>query len=46
MDTRQYYSGITYVSPTDALDAAEQCVPWLVAVLVQKPELRMRIRFG
>ena len=42
----EYYSGIAYVSPTDALDAAERCVPWLVDVLVQKPELRMRICFG
>jgi hypothetical protein len=39
----QYYSGIAYVSPTDALEAAERCVPWLVEVLVQRPDLRERI---
>jgi hypothetical protein len=42
----QYYSGIAYVSPTDALEAAERCVPWLVDVLVQRPDLRMRIGVG
>ena len=42
----QYYSGIAYVSSTDALDAAERCVPWLVDILAQKPELRMRIGRG
>ena len=42
----QCYSGIAYVSPTDALGAAERCVLWLVDILVQKPELRMRIGFG
>jgi hypothetical protein len=41
-----YYSGIAYVSPTVVLDAAERCVPWLVDVLAQKPELRMRIGLG
>ena len=39
----QYYSGIAYGSPIDALDAAERCVPWLADILVQKPELRIRI---
>jgi hypothetical protein len=39
----QYYSGIAYVLPIDALDAAERSVPWLVAVLAQNPELRKRI---
>jgi len=42
----QYYSGIAYVSPTDALDAAERCIPWLVDILLQKPELRTRIGRG
>jgi hypothetical protein len=42
----QYYSGVSYISSTDALDTAERCVPWLVDVLAQKPELRMRIRLG
>ena len=42
----QYYSGIAYVSPTDALEAAERCVPWLVEVLVQRPDLRERIGVG
>jgi hypothetical protein len=42
----QYYSGIAYGSPIAALDAAERCVPWLVDILVQKPELRMRIGLG
>ena len=41
-----YYSGIAYGSPADALDAAERCVPWLVAVFEQKPELKTRIGFG
>ena len=30
----------------DALDTAERCIPWLVDVLAQKPELRMRIGLG
>ena len=42
----QYYSGIAYLSPAAALDAAEQCVHWLIDVLGQKPELRMRIGLG
>ena len=42
----QYYSGIAYGSPIDALKAAERCVPWLVDVLVQKPELKTRIGLG
>jgi hypothetical protein len=40
------FSSITYVSSADALDTAERCVPWLVHVLAQKPELRMRIGLG
>jgi hypothetical protein len=39
----QYYSGVTYVSSADALETAERCVPWLVNVFAQKPELRIRI---
>jgi hypothetical protein len=42
----QYYSGVSYPSPTDALDAAERCVNWLVDALIQKPELRARIGLG
>ena len=42
----QYYSGVAYGSPTEVLDTAERCVPWLIDILVQKPELRMRIRRG
>jgi hypothetical protein len=42
----QYYSGTAYVSPTEALDTAERCVLWLVDILAQKPELRMRISLG
>ena len=42
----QYYSGVAYVSPAEALANAERCVPWLVDMLVQKPELRMRIGLG
>jgi len=42
----QYYSGVAYASSTGALDSAERCVPWLVDILVQKPELRMRIAIG
>lgn len=40
----QYYSGVCYASPAEALDTAERCVPWLADVLARKPELRMRIR--
>ena len=42
----QYYSGVAYVSSTQALDTAERCVPWLVDVLARKPELRRRIGLG
>jgi hypothetical protein len=42
----QYYSSITYDTPIDALDAAEGCVVWLAFILVQKPELRIRIGLG
>ena len=42
----QYYSGIAYATPGDALAAAEGCVPWLVDILAQKPELRRRIGLG
>jgi len=42
----QYYSGVSYPSPTDALDSAERCVNWLVDALIQKPELRTRIGLG
>lgn len=42
----QYYSDVTYVSSADALDTAERCIPWLVDVLAQKPQLRMRIGLG
>jgi hypothetical protein len=40
----QYYSGVAYGSPAEALDTAERCVPWLTDVLAEKPEMRMRIR--
>jgi hypothetical protein len=42
----QYYSGVAYVSSADALDTAERCVPWLIHVLAQNPELRKRIALG
>jgi hypothetical protein len=42
----QYYSGVTYRSPTDALDSAERNVNWLVDALAQKPEQRTRIGLG
>ncbi len=42
----QYYSGVAYVSPTEALNTAERCVPWLADILLQKPGLKMRIGFG
>jgi hypothetical protein len=42
----QYYSGVSYLSPADALASAERCVHWLVDVLTQKPELRTRIGLG
>jgi hypothetical protein len=42
----QYYSGVTYHSPADALNAAERCVNWLVHVLTERPELRTRIGLG
>jgi hypothetical protein len=40
----QYYSGVAYASSAEALETAERCVPWLVDILAQKPELRGRIR--
>lgn len=40
----QYNSGATYVSSAEALNTAERCVPWLANILVERPELRMRIR--
>ena len=40
------YSSVTYLSPADALDAAERCVHWLIDVLSRKPELRTRIDLG
>ena len=39
----QYYSGVAYVSPTEVLDTAERCVPWLADSLARQPELRTRI---
>ena len=42
----QYYSGVTYPSPADALASAERCVHWLVDALTQKPELRTPIGQG
>jgi hypothetical protein len=42
----QYYSGVSYLSPADALGAAERCVHWLADVLNHKPELRTRIGLG
>jgi hypothetical protein len=41
-----YYSGVAYLSPADALNAAERCVNWLVHVLTERPELRTRIGLG
>lgn len=40
----QYYSGVAYISVTEALDTAERCVPWLTDILIEQPELRTRIR--
>ncbi len=42
----QYFSGIPYSSSSDAIDAAERCIHWLVDAFAQKPELRMRIGLG
>ena len=42
----QCYSGTSYGSSGEALDTAERCVPWLVDVLAQNPELRRRIGLG
>ena len=42
----QHYAGIAYSSPVLALGAAERCIPWLVDILAQKPELRIRIGLG
>jgi hypothetical protein len=39
----QYYSGVRYLSPAEALNTAERAVPWLTDVLAGKPELRTRI---
>jgi len=35
-----------YASSGDALNTAERCVPWLIDVLAQKPELKTRIGLG
>jgi hypothetical protein len=42
----QYYSGMTYPSPADALHAAERCVHWLADVVTRNPGLRTRIGRG
>ncbi len=42
----QYYSGVSYRSPDEALDTSERVVPWLSDVLAQQPELRKRIGLG
>ena len=42
----QYYSGVSYVSATDALETAERSVPWLVHVLAERPDLRTRVGLG
>jgi len=42
----QYYSGIAYLSPAEALNSAERCVNWLAPVLTQRPDLRTRIGLG
>ena len=39
----QYYSGASYVSPAEALGAAERCVSWLPDILARKTDTRMRI---
>jgi hypothetical protein len=39
----QYFSGVAYASPADALDSAERCVPWLAGALADQPQLRQRI---
>ena len=41
-----YYSSVAYLSPADALNAAERSVHWLIEVLAQKSELRTRIGLG
>jgi hypothetical protein len=42
----QFYSGVIYASPADALNSAERCITWLAHVLTGKPELRTRIDLG
>jgi hypothetical protein len=39
----QYFSGVSYVSATAALETAERCIPWLAGVLDGRPDLRARI---
>jgi hypothetical protein len=39
----QYYSDVSYVSPTEALNTAERCVSWLTDVLAGNPEIRRRM---
>ena len=39
----QYYSDVSYVSPTEALNTAERCVSWLTGTLAGKPEIRERV---
>jgi len=41
----QYYSGISYKSAAEALEAAERCVPWLTDMLSERRELRTQSRF-
>ena len=41
-----YYSGVTYASAADAIDAAERSVSWLVHVFARKPELKKRVALG
>jgi hypothetical protein len=36
----QYFSGMAYVTPGDAYEAAERLVPWFAAVLKAAPSLK------
>jgi hypothetical protein len=40
------YSAVAYASSANALNTAERCVPWRIAVLAHKPELRTRVGEG
>jgi hypothetical protein len=39
----KHHSGVAYVSSAETLETAERSLPWLIDILAQQPELKMRI---